>query len=559
MSKITIQFFAVVLLLLTIPSCKKDYLERYPLSGPSSASFYANEAELMMGLYGCYQQLNYGNGTLRLPWHVFSDAFSDICWERTNGDLQDVGKGSQDVNNSIVRLKWTECYKGIARCNFLLDNINKLTDKITPELYNQVKAEARFIRALHYHYLSVYFGGVPLATTSLTLSEAEIPKSSIGEVVDFILTEMEEVAKDLPLNQAIMNNGRATKGAALAIKARTALYNEKWDVAAKAAKDVMDLNKYALHTNYGELFRYAGEASREIILSLQYMKGINTHTTPRYLLPRIPGGVCDKVPLQSLVDSYESTDGLSIDKSPLFNPSQPFANRDPRLSFTVGVPGNIIFGYQFETHKDSLIITNFNTNPATRIANTEATHAFATFTGYVFKKYTDEADRADVMNSELNIILARYAEVLLTYAEAKIELNQLDNAVYAAINLVRQRPTVNMPAITPGKTQAQLRSIVRKERKYELSMEGLRMADIRRWKIAEQVMNGDVYGRIPKGYLSNAPVIDANGTPNYSGVANRSQMRLIETKKFNPSRDYLWPIPGIEILTNKKLEQNPGY
>ena len=90
-------------------------------------------------------------------------------------------------------------------------------------------------------------------------------------------------------------------------------------------------------------------------------------------------------------------------------------------------------------------------------------------------------------------------------------------------------------------------------------MEGLRFSDIRRWKIAEEVMNGPVYGRVPKGLLSNPPAIDANGTPNYSNVANKAEMRLIETKTFNPARDYLFPIPGIEILTNKQLVQNPGY
>lgn len=554
----------IAFVIITMASCKKNYLERLPLSGPSSASFYTNQDELLMGLYGCYQQLNYqqqdyGLGNLRVPWHVFIEATTDICWDRTNGHLQDIGKGTFDANNGVVLVKWRETYKGIARCNFLLDNIDKAKDKITVALYNQVKAEARFIRALHYHYLVTLFGGVPLVTTSLTLENSQIPRATKDEVVNFILNEMEEASKDLPLNTDVINNGRATKGSALAFKARTALYNEKWDVAAKAAQDVTNLNKYQLHPDFGQLFKYAGQTSKEIIFNLTYKKTVNTHTTPRYFLPRIPGGVCDKVPFQSFVDSYESRDGLSIDKSPLYNPAKPFDNRDPRLGFTVAVPGSILFGYQFETHKDSLTITNYNTTPATRIANTEATHAFATFTGYVFKKYTDEVDRLDVQNSELSIILMRYAEVLLIYAEAKIEANQIDNTVYTAINAVRQRPTVAMPAITTGKTQAELRSIVRKERKYELAMEGLRLADIRRWKIAPQVLSGPVYGRIPKGLLSNAPVIDENGTPNYSNVTNRAEMRLIETKIFNPARDYLLPIPGIEILTNKKLVQNPGY
>jgi hypothetical protein len=543
--------------------CKGDYLERVP-SAPSSETFYSNQDELQIGLLGCYSQLNYQNqdyglGNLRVPWHVFIEATTDICWDRTNGDLQNIGKGTIDANNKVVLVGFREAYKGIARCNFLLDNVGKLKDKISATVYNQSIAEARFIRALHYHYLNVLWGGVPLVTKTITLAESQIAKSTKAQVADFVIAEMDAAAKDLPLNQAVMNDGRATKGAALAIEARTALYNEKWDIAATAAKAVMDLNKYSLHPNFGDLFKYAGETSKEIIFSLQYMKNVNTHTTPRYFLPRLPGGVCDKVPFQSFIDSYECTDGLSIDKSPLYNPQKPYLNRDPRLGFTVVVPGSINFGYQFETHKDSLKIWNYNVTPAVRIDNTEATHAFATFTGYVWRKYCDELDKADVQNSELSIILCRYAEVLLIYAEAKIEANQIDASVYSAINSVRQRPSVTMPAITTGKTQAQMRSIVRKERKYEFAMEGLRLADIRRWKLAEKVLVGPAYGRIPKGLLANAPIVDDNGTPDYANVTNRADMRVIETKAFNVNRDYLWPFPSIEIATNKSLVQNPNY
>ena len=116
-----------------------------------------------------------------------------------------------------------------------------------------------------------------------------------------------------------------------------------------------------------------------------------------------------------------------------------------------------------------------------------------------------------------------------------------------------------MPAITPGKSPAELRSIVRKERKYELALEGFRLFDIRRWKIAEQVMNGPFLGRVPNGLLANAPAIDANGTPDYSKVSNRQDMRLVENRAFDPARDYLWPIPNIDVLANPKLVQNPVY
>lgn len=551
--------YVVSLFALLFPvACKKDYLERVPLSGPSDASFYANKDELMLGLFGCYKALNFEAKAQR-PWPVILDVTTDIDWNRSNHAMQEIGKGSHASNNASVLVFWREFYQTIGRCNFLLDNIDRVKDKVDAATHNQVKAEARFIRALSYHYLIELFGGVPLVTRTVKLEEAQMAKSSKQEVADFVMSEMDEAAKDLPITVDAKNSGRATRGAALAIKARTALYNGNWSTAAAAAKAVMDLNVYKLHPNFGQLFSYAGQTSNEILFALQYQKGVLTHATPNFLTSRMAGGVSNEIPPQSMVDSYGMIDGLPIDKSPLYNPAQPFKNRDPRLGYTVVLPNSVLFGYQFETHPDSLKVWNYNVSPAVRVNNTDATNAFATYSGYLYRKYTDIADMNDDENSEINLILIRYAEVLLIYAEAKIEAGELDASVYDALNQVRQRPGVSLPALAQGKTQAELRSIVRVERKTELAMEGLRLFDIRRWKIAEKVMPGPVLGRIPKAFLASAPTIDDNGTPDYSRIANRSQMRLIETRTFDAARDYLWPIPNIEILTNTALEQNPGW
>jgi hypothetical protein len=159
----------------------------------------------------------------------------------------------------------------------------------------------------------------------------------------------------------------------------------------------------------------------------------------------------------------------------------------------------------------------------------------------------------------VNVIIFRYAEILLNYAEAKVELDQIDQSVYDAINLVRQRPSVNMPPITIGKTQAEMRSIVRKERRSELAGEGVRWFDIRRWDIAEEAMNGPLLGRIRDRFLSNAPSIDENGLPHYENVLNADMMRVIEMRSFLKDRDNVWPIPRLELETNKALVQNPNY
>ena len=264
-----------------------------------------------------------------------------------------------------------------------------------------------------------------------------------------------------------------------------------------------------------------------------------------------------------MADSWECTDGLPIDKSPLFNPKDPFKNRDPRLGYTLAVPGSVFLGFQFETHGDSTMCWNYLTNK--RVNNLEATHAYATFTGICWRKYANVEDRLAINDCEMNTILIRYAEVLLTYAEAKIKAGQIDASVLAAINKVRSRPSVNMPPITTT-DPTELFYAVCRERKYEFSGEGLRLFDIRRWKIAEIVMNQPLLGRMKKSYPDKAPRIDNYGNSFYEGIPIASQgesadfkMRIVDRRTFNVNRDYLWPIPYIERQTNPSLVQNPNY
>ncbi|MDR6782597.1 hypothetical protein ABIE26_000915 [Pedobacter africanus] len=556
-------FYLIILaaVLITVsPSCQKGYLDKNPLSGPSDETFFANQDELLLAINGLYRYVSYSplDG---MPLNLTIDDGTDIGWDRNNSALQSLGKSNHDSNNSYAKDIWTEAYRVIAKCNFVLDNIEKVKDKTTPAIFNRSKAETRFIRAYTYQYLADYFGGVPLVTNMLKLEDAQIAKTPKEGIVDYVIKELTECAPDLPLTYSGAEVGKASRGAALSIKARTALNNGRWAEAAEAAKAVMDLKIYNLHNNFGALFSYAGQNSNEVIWAFQYLRAskTKTHSTPNNLLSRNGQGFSNKVPSQSLVDVYPCTDGLNIDESPLFNPAEPYKNRDPRLGFTIALPGSVFYNYQFETHRDSLKCWNYNTTPATRVDNQEAINAFATFTGYCWKKYVDLEDKPDRTNSEINVIQIRYAEILLIYAEAKNELNQLDQTAYDAINLIRTRPSVTMPAITAGKTQQEFRSLVRKERLYELAMEGFRMSDLRRWQIAEKAMTGNFYGRVQRGLVAAAPQIDENGLADYSAVPNRADMRVIEVRTFNKDRDYLWPIPNIETVTNTKLIQNPNY
>lgn len=547
-------YIVLAIIAMFFTSCE-DYLDKKPLDNPSGENFLQNEYELEMAVAGCYNSLWKGG----LPYMIPLDALSDIGWSRDGDAIQWAGKGLTNSDNSYTAGHWSNFYRGIGRCNYILAKAPELSSKVSADKYNRLIAEVRFLRAYYYSLINELFGGVPLVTKPVELSESQIPRSTKDQVTDFILSELDEAAKYLLITAGGEDKGKATKGTALALKSRIALYNGRWSDAAQAAKDVMDMNLYSLYNNYGDLFFYKGQNASEIIFTVQYKKGIMTMGIPQAFYSRMAKGYSNKVPVQSLIDSYECIDGLPIDKSPLFDPTKSFDKRDPRLNFTVVLPQTLFINIIYESNKDSLKTWDYSTNPPKRVGNTDATNAYASFSGYLWRKYADIADKDDRSNCEIDFILFRYAEVLLNYAEAQIEANQIDQSVYDAINAVRTRPSVNMPPIALGKTQSELRSIIRKERKYELSCEGLRLFDIRRWNIADKVMAGDLLGRIPKGYLSNAPAIDENGTPDYSSVANKSMMRVIEVRLFDKTKDYLWPIPRIETEVNKALVQNPGY
>lgn len=537
-----------------------DYLERFPLDNPSDETFLRTEAELDLAVTGAYNTLWYdGSGDVTGPFFPMLDAASDIGWDRNTSALQNLGLGIANADNGWVSSYWAGFYRGIGRCNYILSKSEPLAAKVSEAKYKRLMAEVRFLRSYYYFFLNEMYGGVPLVIKPITLAEAQIARNSKAEVADFILSEMDAVVPDLLAETSTANKGRVNKGVALALKSRTALFNGKYEAAVKASEDLMKLGNYSLHSSFLELFQYAGQNSKEIIFSVQYLKGTKIHAIPRFNGSRLALGHSNKIPVQALVDSYECIDGLAIDKSPLFDPKKPFANRDPRLNYTVALPQTRFINYMFETHPDSLMTWDYNTTPARRVQNVEATHAYATFSGFLWRKYVDVADFPDINNSDLDIIMFRYAEILLNYAEAKIELNQLDASVYEAINAVRGRATVKMPAIAPGKTQAELRSIVRKERKYEFAGEGLRLFDVHRWNIGEDVMKGPLRGRIRNAFLATAPRIDENGTPHYENVPNQAQMRVIEIRTYRNDRDTFWPIPRLEREVNPKLTQNPNY
>lgn len=544
--------FAIVLSVICFSSCD-DFLDKAPLNLPSTDTFLEDEEQIKMAVAGAHNPLYLQ--FIGIPFVIYMDNGSDIAAER------DATPENMYCNPNSIQVVWTweHCYRGISRCNFIIDNIDRAKENVSQEKIDRYKAEMRVLRSYYYLVLTDMYGDVPLIEHNVSLQDSYVARTSKDKVVDFIMKECKEAIPSLDeKNQP--NTMAITKGLAYAIMARTALYNERWQEAIDNCQAVMGMEgkEYELNPDYASITKLAGKTSKEIIWAIQYNQDDITHTTPKCFISRMGGGYSNKMPVQALVDSYECTDGLSIDKSPLYDPKQPWKNRDPRLGYTIALPGTVFMGYQFETNKDSTKCWNYNVTPAVRVDNLDATHTYASFSGYCWRKYVDEGELRSDGASSINAIVFRYAEILLTYAEAKIELNKIDQSVYDAINKVRKR--AGMPNIKPNETQQELRCAVRKERKYEFAGEGLRLSDIRRWKMANKVLNGICYGRVPTGYPSKAPHIDEYGNPDYSTFSEKDKFGTkLGMRVFDASKHYLSPLPYVEIQANKNLKQNPGY
>jgi hypothetical protein len=564
---------SIISIILLFSSCN-DFLDKVPLDSPSDKTFLANETELQMAVTGCYTPL--WTEWEGMPFFLAFEELSDNGWDRNTNDVQKLSQGANDAKSSFVESIWRTSYSGIARCNYILNNISKITG-VNESVVNQAKAEVQFLRAYYYSYLIDLYGDVPLILETLTLDNAEIPRTPKADVLAQVFKDFDEAAAILG-TKAKPTSGRPTKQAALALKARTALYNEKWDIAIAAASEVMKLEgtDVTLDPSFQNLFTYEGQDSKEILFSIQFLFGQKVHPIFRLFGGRNGGGHANKVPSYQLADSYTCTDGLAIDKSPLYNPAKPWENRDPRMAWTLALPasgyadwtkeqGCIFQGFQFETHRDSVKCFNYHTSPASYVDNQDALNAYASFSGINWRKYVNDKNYGDVNNCDNNIIVIRYAEVLLIYAEAKVKAGQADASALSALNKIRAR--VGMPDISVTDPNELFYAIAR-ERRHELSGEGVRLSDIKRWKIAEKVMNGYLLGRMQKSYPTKAPVMDSYGCPDYvaAGIPIASDvndpntsMRTVDLRTFNAAKDYLWPIPYMERQTNKALTQNPGW
>ncbi|WP_080906051.1 RagB/SusD family nutrient uptake outer membrane protein, partial [Parabacteroides sp. Marseille-P3160] len=440
---------------------------------------------------------------------------------------------------------------------------------------------AYFARASMYARLISHFGDVVYVTEVISIEDAfKIGRSPKSEIIPKVYEDFDKAAAHLPVSYSGSSSQRATKGAALALKARFALYNGDWAIAAEAAKACMDLDKYKLHSDFTNLFltttRNAEESIFVIPRSIVNKVTIGNGTVLN-AITRNPGGWAAMDPSWDLLAAFLCTDGLPIDESPLFNPQRPFDNRDPRCSATIVAFGTGHLGFDYDPHPDAINVMNYNTGKMQKNNDNRANAQFASFNALVWKKGIDETWLENGNDADPDKIIIRYADVLLIYAEAKIELNQIDESVLNAINLVRAR-AYGVPVSASGQypkvittTQSELRRIVRLERRMEFAKEGLRYMDLVRWKLASKALRNKSYGILypasllkekvaDKGlwFWPTTPKIDEDGVPDFTEMEKAGQIAVLSQRAWD-DRQYLWPIPTKEVLINENLKQNPGY
>jgi hypothetical protein len=590
-------------------SCE-DYLDKYPLDRPSNETFYTSQDEILLAVNACY---NYIAARAEWPWiptSMMTDALTDIQATRsTSTSLIHIKNGVLSSSSAYPKLMWDHYYAGINRTNSLLDNMYKAKDKSDTALFKRIMAEGKVIRAICYIELIQKFGDVPFIKSFIDIDEAlKLTRTPKSEILAFIYSELDEAANDLPAKYTkTEDKGRITKGAALAMKARVALYNSDWAVARSASKAVMDLGVYKMYPSYRDLFTYKAEYCDEIILDVEYHQLSRHHNFHFFNAPRNSNGQSQNFPTEDLVASFECTDGKTIDNSPLYDPTNPFKNRDPRLYGAIILPrvwdgtniktnGTVFNGLEYMSSKEKLYGADGKILPASlsekektvldtktnkNITNQEVTNAYSSFTGYCIYKYMDEANMAISQQNFNNLILCRYAEVLLIFAEASVESGQIDQSVLDALNTVRARAygnssssgtninATNYPKITTTDA-AELRKIVRRERKVELCFEGFRFDDLKRWGLLQKALNQRVnYGR-PENFTklspTDIPVFDSDGfvtfpyaTETYGLNNEQVKLRYFEKYGIIPENYVLLPIPLNERELNPGLSQNNGY
>ncbi|WP_242116872.1 RagB/SusD family nutrient uptake outer membrane protein [Aestuariivivens sediminicola] len=508
----------LVCIAFTINSCTDDYISRSSLTQIAEDNFWQSEQDAFLALNGVYSALQgrsmYGgnlNGWQGFPCFdgLGDNSFNNFKWEGLGNFME----GNVDPSNGPIEAIWNDLYRGIARVNSVIKNVEVISEDLVPQETKQaLSGQAYFLRALLYFNLAVYWEDAPLITQPQTLEDAYVPKNTYAEITEQIREDLKLAVDYLPTSHPSDLYGYATKGAALGLFARVQLYNKVYDGefgVLNLTQQAMGLG-YSLHPDYAALFTPDNEMSPEIVFSVRFLRGADTSNGEIFsgTFNGFPKG--DVRPMKNLAEDYYCTDGLPITESPLFDPGNRGANRDPRATASIYYGGEVYLTEPLRTFRSN--------GPTT----------------YGQKKYIrtgpDAEGNAVFGEGSQDFYVIRYADILLMRAEAMAETGDIGGAT-ALINQIRDR--VNMPHVEDVEgavNQEEMIAIVRHERRVELAFEGLRFFDLKRWGEIEEAFN--------RASLDNA----SGYNPTYRG-----------------GKSEVFPIPQDELDVNPNLVQHPDW
>ena len=478
--------------------CEK-FLDQPVLGQYEAGDFFASDVNATQAVNAAYVPLQFRDAATNVLW-VLGDVASDDAEKGSNpgdqADFDNIDKFNITPINAAVEAQWRRYYDGVFKCNVVLDGLPETNTRVSADVRQQAVGQARFLRAYYYFQLTALYGKIPLRTKVETPEELQSPALPQAAIYAQVEADLQAAAAALPAAWPAADAGRATKGAALALLAKTYLYQQKWTLAAQAAQTVETLG-YRLLPVFADNFRAATKNNAEAIFSVQHASGLSPNqgnNLNQWFAPRLQNGYGFFYPTRSLARNFEQT-AAGLD--------------DPRLDYSLGRFGHPFFGVPFDT-------------------------AWTT-TGYLSKKHLQplgEVPATTKGDGNLNYQALRYAEVLLIDAEASNEAGSTA-AARAALNQVRKRaresylfdpelpgagtvPAGLLPDITTN-DQGLLRELIRRERRSELALEFQRFFDLVRY--------GEPYAR----------------------------QALADKPNFNYARHRFFPVPQSERDTNKKL------
>lgn len=562
-------YLAVVgaLSVLSVSSCD-DFLDAFPNDSIPENKFWQSENDLtkfVTNIYASTFPVNYEGAIF------FDEALSDNAYLFHFGWITDakfVANGTQDAYGSWPQATWTNCYASIRKCCQVIANVEAMTG-IEENTKNRLLAETKFMMCWNYFRLVSFFGDVPFFTKVLTIEESkEVVRNSKDEILSNLLTWLDEAS--VTLQDVTQEKGRITWGACQVLKARIFLYQENYEEALKVANGL--IGKYGLYkegeTPYIDLFSGVAENASEIIFSIVREKSGGSISTGHnanqlFFLKGMSGGDAYMAisPSGSLVDSYPMADGRLIHESgSTYDPRNPYADRDPRLTQSILCPGMQL--KYLDAATNTIKETLYDPEDETTIPDQQYNAKEPSASGYMWMKYVDWSSYAmtQITDCSNDIILMRYAEVLLIKAEALAELKGTSEktAIIGLVNELRERAKCGRVHAENYNTKEDLINLVRNERRIELANEGMRYFDILRWRQAEKSpvidgvgLKGDYYG----AYMRLDGVGSTDRTVTVDGVPRR----YVETRFFDAKKHYLQPIPQKEIDLNPNLKQNPNW